>query len=601
MQHGKKWVIVFLIYADFRIDEANATTALAMDVKTKVELNRLFKDVLTTPLDADLGRMYVILDGIRYTSDAGMLQVHAQTFLYEIINPYGEPFNKIGHCCIFDKTLTPVGMPLPKQPVSDSGRLAELFGTIPVNDDEVCLITWDHGSAFGIFRESRPSIPSTSSTSSVEPMEPIYEGLEYYPFLKQFWDTASTSPACKGSETLSTNHSGKKTIPLIKVHDVIYKVKSEEANLWAEISGNRTNLHNVPHRDFFRLKTNEDKTRSLEVQKPMGGGFKEVSNRFFAGDANLVEEWAELGKVSQSGVAEILRNDELAEALKAWVGPQKTVSVLLMMNCWMMNLHTLYAMKDCVQCLVAPQGGIDLPGYNYKDILSSVFDKKRYLLTPQQLAQICVETSENSRARKRARKLNIDDPDTIDKWKIIAIELQRENVNGEKLIEVHLNAFQEIINLLTPKSQLNKEAINFYKYIRLCSFDFTENDTFHKGNGSIMVDVVDWLFNLAKINERSQKHIPIINEDSATTIGRFVSDVRSETNLMLAETKATALPSKTGTFLNLSPSGYSLFFPQFPSDNQNLLDNVHRDTLLNDFDTWKKFLQVIYPNLNFFK
>jgi hypothetical protein len=32
----------------------------------------------------------------------------------------------------------------------------------------------------------------------------------------------------------------------------------------------------------------------------------------------------------------------------------------------MMNMHTMYSLKETVKCLVAPQGNIDCPGYNLK-------------------------------------------------------------------------------------------------------------------------------------------------------------------------------------------------------------------------------------------
>jgi hypothetical protein len=49
-------------------------------------------------------------------------------------------------------------------------------------DEEVLFITWDHGSAFGIFREVDPDEAAIR--------EPIHHGLDRYPYLAEFWNRA---------------------------------------------------------------------------------------------------------------------------------------------------------------------------------------------------------------------------------------------------------------------------------------------------------------------------------------------------------------------------------------------------------------------------
>jgi len=67
----KKWVIVFLIYADFRTDNA-----FSMEESMKIEINSLLEDILTTPMDHETARLFVILNSIRLTSgtSTGMLR-----------------------------------------------------------------------------------------------------------------------------------------------------------------------------------------------------------------------------------------------------------------------------------------------------------------------------------------------------------------------------------------------------------------------------------------------------------------------------------------------------------------------------------------------
>jgi hypothetical protein len=90
-----------------------------------------------------------------------------------------------------------------------------------------------------------------------------------------------------------------------------------------------------------------------------------------------------VGELRAEKVREILSNDELAIVFREWLGEDEKVGVLLMMNCWMMNLHTMYSLVDTVQCLVAPQSDIGTPGYNYKAILKYLFKEKDALPIPR--------------------------------------------------------------------------------------------------------------------------------------------------------------------------------------------------------------------------
>src|SRR5438045_1342530 len=94
MSHqDKRWVIVFLIYADFR-----TTDSISMDEKMKGELNVMLEDILTCPLN-NTARLYVLLDSIQFVTKEAKdrYSVDERVVLYQIEPSPGYPMNKIGH------------------------------------------------------------------------------------------------------------------------------------------------------------------------------------------------------------------------------------------------------------------------------------------------------------------------------------------------------------------------------------------------------------------------------------------------------------------------------------------------------------------------
>jgi len=134
--------------------------------------------------------------------------------------------------------------------------------------------------------------------------------------------------------------------------------------------------------------------------------------------------------VAEPKAAEILKNSELAECLRKWLGKEKKVAVLLMSNCWMMNLHTMYALKDTVKCLVAPQGSIDVPGYNLKDIFNQINKADSIRFKINDLAIVCVETFDNTYSKAKAIMLDRQEPGILEQFKIFAVDLSK-TTDGE--------------------------------------------------------------------------------------------------------------------------------------------------------------------------
>jgi hypothetical protein len=585
MSHTKdKWVIVFLIYADFRKNIKDFRDgALAMTDQMKAELNVMLKDILTVPLDSSRARMYVLMNSIDYKEETGT-KTEAKTLFYEIGNPHNLKYNQITNCEVIRNDEGTVDNPDPGNPVQNPSFLKTILTQkrIHVNEDEdIFFITWDHGSAFGIFREIDPGI--------AEIRKPIHYGLERYPYLAEFWDKALEKDI--DLKKLVDRQISVGLPDIVQIGNTLFSVKAlhTEMNLVAHPKlATQTALPVTLN--------NSSNTQNLLLT------FDTHTNAFEVLDADLlnkeVNPKAAIAELSTMNVREILSNDELAAVFKSWLGTDKKVSVLLMMNCWMMNLHTMYSFRETVKCLVAPQGDIGTPGYNYKDILNYLFKPTSLFVAPEELAITCVTTSDNKRMRKRSKKLRADHSDMVDSWKIFAIDLQREGDNG-LVLEDHLKKLNEIIGHLQlqsedqPEGPRNEEVISLYKSMRLVSHDFSGAES------CFIIDIINWLTILADVCIKNLEDTPI-EIDTLADIKRLINDIQSdsiEKKLVLAASGGKNIYNSDIAIVCLPPTGYGLFFPNTVSRNQNLIDNVRKDFLLNTpFFKWKDFIKFIYPN-----
>lgn len=567
MPHTNRWVIVFLIYADFRTeDEDSVFPPFSMNEEMKVELNCLFKDILTTPIPDSGMRIFVIMDRITYIKKEAKASVASKTILYEIANPELRPENDFVECKILDNKETPVNESGTTQPLHQAEHLADIFKNIVVEDGEgTLLITWDHGSAFGIFREEIFTPPE------MRVMEPITSELANYPYLEKFWNCALQKGQLR--DFIESQELEKKS-PLFQRSEKFFKPVSGISPHF--IKGN---IDNIRKSAAFATEIAGNKIMLSVAEVEMN-------------EVTLIESFA------TEQIPEILRNDELAKAIEAWLGKKK-LSVLVMMNCWMMNLHTMHSLKEQVECLVAPQGDIANPGYNYRDILRYIFEER--LITSQDLAIRCVEESQNKFARRRAKKLNIRNPKTIGTWKLVAVDLQAEDKNKERLIDRELIMLKDIVSRLNvmitipePGKQIDPNLILLLKHVRLLSHDFTKKR-------AKMVDIVNWLYTLYYLHATLPKKL------LPSTVSEPIIDFRHSIiksgpgkKLIIAKSKGRSIYETDMAVLALPPTGYSLFFPQFKEKDPKVIDNARNDTLLKEFKEWKDFLTTLYGDLGIF-
>jgi hypothetical protein len=86
----RKWLIIFLIYADFTTNEK-----LPMIEKMKVMMNSMLGDIITTPINNDNSRMFVIMNSIKYRLDKTGNQIEDQTLFYTIEGTAEDGWNYI--------------------------------------------------------------------------------------------------------------------------------------------------------------------------------------------------------------------------------------------------------------------------------------------------------------------------------------------------------------------------------------------------------------------------------------------------------------------------------------------------------------------------
>lgn len=297
-------------------------------------------------------------------------------------------------------------------------------------------------------------------------------------------------------------------------------------------------------------------------------------------------------------VAEILKNDEVSEVIHRWLGNDRKVGVLLMTNCWMMNLHTMYSLRERVQCLVAPQGDIDCPGYNYRDILARINKTDESFVETRELAKICVETAENHFARAKATILNKNEPDIIDFFKIFSMDLEVKTADGSaSLLEKQIEALSILVKafveeLKTPIAR-KRELKFFLRYIRASSFDFSNNET-------MMVDVVNWIISISYANDNfkpgNTKLFPKLNPK--ITEFRDLAIGTKGPSIVLKCTKGRKIYGDKNDLnpfavIDLPPRGFSLFFPMFDCSNDKKLKEIYYPVFLSQNSFNQTFLFTV--------
>jgi hypothetical protein len=587
---GNKWLIIFLIYADFTTNEK-----LPMIEKMKVMLNSMLGDIITTPVNDKHARIFVAFNSIKYSPQIITNEIIDKTAFYTFENTVDGTQNCIKNCEIIDNRVYYAPDGHGKNTLQRTVQLTSILERTQVQDDEeILLITWDHGSSFGIFREGARAAAVNNIRTE------IYRNLWQYPFLKLFWDTATEK-----DQILLENTPAGDTYTSVQVGHALVKVLNDEKNCtvlgfhqqhdskcYFNKQTGKITLITVGNAPPEESKTNQPDTleqRGLDTSED-----------------GIVKSVLE----ARVGATEVLKNTELNEALQKWLRDKnKKVGVLLMCNCWMMNLHTMYTLKNSVQCLVAPQGNIDVPGYNIKDILSYINTPapgKTLSVGPAELAKVCVETFDNSYSKAKALMLDRDEPKVTERFKIFAVDLSMKT-GAESNLDIQIGLFKQLVNLLLEELakpiSTKRELIFFLKYIRNACFEFS-------GGVTMMIDIVNWVKSIYSASFKFTGGENRLTGVFKTPIINFLDSISDkDKTIVLASSSGKKIydlegESEISAVIALPPTGYSIFFPIIDCSSTldqgaiNLKDNVSSDELLNHFPNWKQFLNKIDPEIS---
>jgi hypothetical protein len=584
MSHqDKRWVIVFLIYADFRTDNA-----FSMNASAVAEINAMLEDIMTCHLN-NRARVKVVMDSIRYVSEGpGHFVVDERVLVYEIKVATGYPVNAFGDVDIVEHRTTspcpPVDLGHALQRVEKLTKTLTQY--VPVKEDEeVFLVTWDHGSAFGMFRQTDPQLGDPSARID------LTDELEGYPYLKLFYDKAMEDDRFSG--LMELKKAQQRALDIQAGHNLYHLLPDE--NLDVGLTGILRQEANMRH---FKIVREAEGDGDYLVAKPEAGveGF---------GFSRLV--------VGRPQVPELLKNKELAQVIRNWLAGRedKKLGVVLMMNCWMMNLHTLYSLRDCVKYLVAPESNIDTPGYNYGGILATILDSRPLPLLPEQLATNCVIFSHDHALVKRAARLNPDFPKTIDYRSIFAVQLDYPGRPSpfETMIDELTTIVDEFVNFLNPITSPNKSTVTscLLKFVRGLTFEFTGGKVFLVDIATFsqsLTVATDHVFDGLLGNLKNQLRIFF---DHAARLGPASKSPALACHWVGPQWPTITNPPPkavknedhwklTGTH----PTGFGLFFPTKlmttgTPDTNNLLDNIQDDELLNGpLKNWKTVIFQLF-------
>ncbi len=558
------------------------------DMKTMV--NSMLGDIITTPINNQT-RMFVILNSIKYISRGGKNKIDNRAAFFKI----GKEANGFGNCIERCELLDPDKLRENKHDIGVLQKVQQLTAVLKHTevhpDEQVFLITWDHGSAFGIFKKGSRNHKLTIKSVRSE----IDQNLSQFPFIKLFWDRINE----KDQKGFLRKDLGENSYTTIQLGHSLVKAKNTANNQkWLQYHENKKSEF-VYNAKIAQIKLIDENKKATNV-KP---------------DVDLENILKNVTRVRTLKVepraAEILKNRELAQCLEGWLDTKK-VAVLLMSNCSMMNLHTMYALKDQVECLVAPQGSIDIPGYNLKDIFTAITNSTGEIIKSTELAIKCVESIENSYSKAKALILDRSEPGVIERYKIFAVDLSRK-IDGNSCLENQINLFKSLCGKLfsllrDPTAQ--QDLKYFFKYIRSVCFDFSEG--LYQ-----MIDIVNWLESVKEANFLlgDQMILSLPSLPVATAITEFLDSVSAKNknlnNIVLKSSggeKAYTIENSTTPWpaIGLLPTGYSIFFPiiyrsVIDPDLINLKDSISDDPLLTELESWRDFLGEIDPNLkNFF-
>ncbi|MGB8193007.1 MAG: hypothetical protein WCF67_13850 [Chitinophagaceae bacterium] len=582
----KEWTIIFLIYADFRKD---GTFDMGNDLQS--ELSQVFYDLKQVPLNNQIEILVVqnIIDPSQPEKD--------MTYLKRVIRQDGRKENEI---------VTIDSIPTP-QTLQKSEVLKNIFRRMHTNTysstekiytraKRYFLNTWDHGSVFGIFRTNVPV-----------PEEPRTFAIQSLLINKDIYDEALLIEKFEGPFNIQKNKSG----------DYVSIVRSWENPVYGYYTINNKFLFEL-NTDYsadsigHKLLSNDRFYNNLELEviQPFPFINEEITIKFsksisrndfwkLISEINITEkEKNELEKmVSFSGddaatmviktknnkIADILTNEELQKAIDGGLNeaqsstPPRKIDVLLMMNCYMLNVHACYTFKNVVDFLIAPQGGISKPGYNYPYLLNQIYQATiKDTIKPELLAELCV-TSCGYEFWPDRREF----ADDIEKWAIIAMNLK----DYETIAQEIENIGRELLLLYRI---FQGDPYGLFDHVRNKCVRFD-----HPSLNYYTIDISHWLNQL--IIDLSEKAADI------KKLSVHYLNLRDfiDGNILEERIGKLIYASTSGQMLLKKPTSASIFFPQpliHDEEYEYFIDknSTNQCLFLKEKKNWLELLSIAF-------
>lgn len=547
VQNDERWVIIFLIYADF-VNEKTKESKSVINIELLETLDSLCEDLIKCKIIKEKFSIYAIFSTLNYelhNYNTSIAKSETLVFKMEAV-PNRAQKNEV--VLIANDALRAKDFSKRKRNKSDLDTVqkvedvAAAFKIVESQEKEeypncvskIMLNTWGHGSAFGIFKINDSQIEVMVDWKTV-----IKNSCNFY--LNEFAKVASLrlDTTCSNlvEESKTDTYYGQQNSALFE-----FSQSSSE-----QLSG-----------------------KIVDIESMTGTGENKVTKKEFS--------------------LEILSNRELAEAIKEGFRNQK-VDVLIMMNCWMMNIDTMYWLKNSVNILIAPQTGIEYPAYNYKAILEFIYKELNVgkKVSSHELSAIVINSLKEVSGKRASLKENIE------KWAVFSIDL---NFCDEKKIAID-NLVFEISNFSnyylkqinqndtseTDKSQLR----NLFKFCTGLSYNFDQANDYFQFDLSLII------FNLIRMNGNLLNKIELMEYND--TLNSIMNSMYS-------------CPPHIGRNWNGSftyktyqkPIGLSIFTPN--KEYKQLLKfkeiiapeikmDIYKKSFFNSCTDWLKFIDVI--------
>gem|GEM_PF-3730184 len=493
-----------------------------------------------------------------------------KTFVYEF-------FNSPGRKNRFKYFLDPIDNTNPDGALKPHGakQLADVFniilGKLGSKPKKVLFTTWDHGSAFGIFKEQ----------TRVEETKSFYEKNKNLKATKAILDLkfpAEIAGVTSLSKLLERNNSVEK-IYNYKSFSFALKPKEKSGiseNLFADLQSLPGFYDNI----FYYKKGKSifmhfDISSAIIENKPSfyeGTGYKkELKKMFYSPKKKNMS-----GAIEIIPKYEILTNIELRDSI---LQSFKKVDVLLMMNCSLLNLDSLYTFRNSAGYLVAPTGDISEPGYNYLEIISSLKSDS----TTLNAANSCISTIKKYRQKHRAAYI-----DKTKEWFVAGCRLDSKKIEDFATL---VDSFAGRL-LAYFKNKEDERLKNFLNFSRRVCFRF------NRVGGYELIDFFHWVSN---VNFNKIGLLPDTIEDAFLQLNADINKFRSSIQLKSIHKGeimyGTDLNTTIGKIIGYDPSGISLYFPiRFSSEATSPdLELILGSLFISEKKNWLELLKVISP------